>query len=56
MDVVDFIQQHEAQDFSNTGDGLQQVQGVGIVLFRGFQERQFEVFEELIINLLYLST
>jgi hypothetical protein len=49
-DVVDCIQQHEAQDFSNAWEGLEQVQGVGIVLFRGLQERDRKVFEARIIR------
>ena len=30
--VVDFVEQHEAKDFANTGHGLEQIEGSGIVL------------------------
>ena len=42
---MDFIEQHEAEHLADAGYGLQQIQGVGIVLLGGFQEREFEVFE-----------
>ena len=48
-DIMDFIEQHEAQDFSNTGYGLQQVEGVGIVLLSRFEDIEFEVLEQLIL-------
>jgi hypothetical protein len=47
---MDFIEQHEAQDVSNTGYGLQQVERMGIVLFGRVEEIEFEVFEPLIIR------
>ena len=46
---MDVIEQHEAQDVSNTRYGLQQVEGVGIVLLGRFEEIEFEVFEQLIL-------
>jgi hypothetical protein len=46
---MDFIKEHEAQDVSHTGYGLHQVKGVGLVLLGGVEEREFEVFEPLIL-------
>ena len=37
LDVMDFIEQHEAEDFANARDGLQQVEGMGIMLLGGFE-------------------
>jgi hypothetical protein len=48
-DVMDFIKESQAQDFSNTGHRLQPVEGVGIVLLGRVEDREFEVFEQLII-------
>jgi hypothetical protein len=42
---MDFIAQHEAEDFANAGDCLEQIQGAGIVVLGGFEERTFEVLE-----------
>jgi hypothetical protein len=40
---MDFIEQHEAENLANTGYGLQQIQGVGIVMLGGFEERELQV-------------
>src|SRR5215813_12448762 len=45
IDLVDFIEQHEAENLANTGNRLQQVEGMGIVVFGGFEDREFQVFE-----------
>jgi hypothetical protein len=47
---MDFVEQYEAEDFSNTRDGLQQVQGVGLVFLGGLDDGEFQITEELIIR------
>ena len=37
-DVMDFIEQHETENLANAGYGLQQIQGVGIMRFGGFED------------------
>jgi hypothetical protein len=49
VDVMDFIEQHEAEDVANARDGLQQVEGIGIMLLGGFEDREFEVLEQGIL-------
>ena len=46
---MDFIKLHEAENFVNAGNRLQQIEGMGIVVLGGFQDIEFEVFESLIV-------
>jgi hypothetical protein len=47
--VMDVVEPYEAEDFSNTGHRLQQVEGIGIVWLGGFKDVELPVTEELII-------
>jgi hypothetical protein len=47
--IMDFVEQPEAEDFSNTGHRLQEVESLGIVLRGGFKAVELQVTEELII-------
>jgi hypothetical protein len=46
---MDFVARHAAEDFANAGERLEQIQGVGIVVLGGFEERAFEVLEQCVI-------
>jgi hypothetical protein len=48
-DAMDFVGQHAAEDLANARHGLQQVQGVGIVLLGGFQDRELAPLEQVIV-------
>lgn len=47
--VMDFVAQDEAEDVANAWDGRQEVPCLGIMLFRRFEDKEFEVAEHLII-------
>jgi hypothetical protein len=49
VDLVNFVEQHEAEDFANARDGVSQVEGIGSVVLGGFEDREFEVLEPFII-------
>jgi hypothetical protein len=38
VDVVDFVEQHETENLADAWYGLQQIQGVGVMMFGGFNE------------------
>jgi hypothetical protein len=46
---MDFVEQHQTQDCADPGDGLEQVQGLGIVLFGRFEAVSLSIAEELVI-------
>jgi hypothetical protein len=46
---VNFIAQHEAEKLANAGPSLQQIQGLGIVVLGGFEDRECEVLQQLIL-------
>jgi len=50
-DVMDFIQHAQRQDFSHTGDGLQQVKGIGVMGFGVFEDLQFYVLQQLVVSI-----
>jgi hypothetical protein len=43
------IQEHETENLANARDGLEQVQGVGIMLFGRGDNGQFQVPQQLVI-------
>ena len=43
LDIMNFREQDQAEDLANPGDGLQAVEGLGIVLFGCFHDRQLQV-------------
>src|SRR5262245_47172134 len=48
-DVMDVVEQHEAQDYANTGHGLEQIEGMSIVLFGGFHNRKLSVTKQRVV-------
>jgi hypothetical protein len=48
-DVMELIQQHEAQDCANPGSRLEQVERLGLVLLGGFEEVSLQVAAQLVI-------
>jgi hypothetical protein len=49
LDVVDLIQQDEAQDFPDAGHRLEPIQGIGVVLLRRFDNVQLEIVEQRVL-------
>ena len=49
VDIMDFVAQHEAEDLADAGHGLQQIQGVGVVVLGGCDEASSRSREELVI-------
>ncbi len=49
IDVMDFVEQDEAQHFANTWHRLEEVQRLGIVVFGRFKHKEFEGAEHLVI-------
>jgi hypothetical protein len=40
---VDFVEQHEAENLADAGHGLEQIQGMGIMVPGGFDDGEFYV-------------
>jgi hypothetical protein len=49
VDVMDFVEQHEAEDCSNTGHRLQQVERMSIVWLGGVEDVELQSAEEHIV-------
>jgi len=49
LDVMNLVEQNEAQDFSDPGHDLEQVQGLGIVLLCRFDNVSFHIAEEMVV-------
>ena len=49
LEVVERLQQHEAQECPDAGHRLEQIQGVGVVLLRRFDEVPLEIAEPRVI-------
>ena len=49
FDLVDVVEQHEAEDLANARHGLQQGQGMSVMVFGRLDEREFSVAQQLIV-------
>ena len=49
LDVMDFVEPHEAENLANAGDGAQQLYGSGVLVLGGSDEGELEVTEPLIV-------
>ena len=49
FDLVDCVEQHEAEDLANARHGLQQVQGMSVMGFGRLDDREFYVAQQLIV-------
>jgi hypothetical protein len=49
VEVVAFVEQHETEPLADAWDGLQQIQGVGVMMFGSFDDGQFHVAEQLVV-------
>jgi hypothetical protein len=49
VDLMNFVEQHEAEDFPHTGYGLEQIEGLSIVVLGGFPDGELQVLEQFII-------
>jgi hypothetical protein len=47
VDLRAFVQQHEAQDRADAGHGLQQIQGMGVLVFGRFEDGEFDIAQQL---------
>jgi hypothetical protein len=48
--VVDFVEQHEAEELADPGHGLQQIEGVGLMAFGGLDDREFYAAQQLVVT------
>ena len=49
VEIMDFIEQHEAENLTDTRHGLQQIQGVGVMVLGGFDNGELDVVQQLIV-------
>ena len=47
--IMDFIEQHEAEDLADARHRLQQIQGVGVMVLGGFDDAEFDVTQQRIV-------
>ena len=47
---MDFIEENETEDFADSGDASQTIPAVGIVHFGLFDDIEFKVIEELVVE------
>jgi hypothetical protein len=45
VDVVDFVEQYEAENLANAGDCAQQISGIGVMVLGGSDDGELEVTE-----------
>ena len=50
LNIMDFVEQHEAEDLADTRDRLQQIQGVGVMVLGRFDEAEFDIAQQIIIG------
>ena len=46
---MDFVELHEAEDRADAGHGLQQIERVGVMVFGGLEDGEFDIAEQPII-------
>jgi hypothetical protein len=49
LDIMNLVEQHEAEDLADAGHRLQQIQGLGVMMLGGFHDGQFKVTQQLIV-------
>jgi hypothetical protein len=49
VNIVDFIEQHEAENLADARHGVEQIQGVGIMVLSGFDDGEFDVAQQRIV-------
>src|SRR5467141_4486789 len=49
LDIMHFVEQHEAEDLADTWDRLQQIQRVGVMVLGGFDDAEFDVAKQSIV-------
>ena len=42
LDIMNFLEQHEAEDLADAGHRLEQIQGIGIMMLGGFDDGEFD--------------
>jgi hypothetical protein len=47
LDVMDFVEPHEAENLANAGDCAQQISGIGVMVLGGSDDGELEVTEQL---------
>lgn len=49
VDLMDFVQPHEAKDLADAGHGVQPIQGMGVMVFGSFEDGEFAIAQQLIV-------
>jgi hypothetical protein len=49
VDIMDFIAHHAAEARADAGHGWQQIQSVGVMVFGGVEEGEFDIAQPLIV-------
>src|SRR5882672_212990 len=48
-EIVNFIEEYEAEDLADARHRLEQIQGLGVMVLGGFDDGEFDVTQEFII-------
>jgi hypothetical protein len=46
---MDVIEQHEAENLADTGRGLQQIQGISVMVFGGLDDGMLQIGKQLVV-------
>ena len=49
IDVIDFVEQHEAENLADAGYGVPQIPSVSVMMFGGFDDGEFHVTKQILI-------
>ena len=50
VDILDVVEQHEAKNLANAGHGLQQIEGVRVMVFGRVDDGTFDVAKQCVIG------
>jgi hypothetical protein len=50
LDVMHLLQEHQAEDFANSGSGLEEGQGLRLVVLGGFNDRSLHIAEQRLVG------
>src|SRR6266545_5504191 len=46
---MDFVEEHEAEDLTDAGDRLQQIEGIGVMVLGRFDDGEFDIAQQRIV-------
>jgi hypothetical protein len=49
VNIMDFAEPHEAEELADAGHGLQPIQSVGVMVFTGFEDGEFDIAKQRIV-------